>query len=148
MLWLINLGYGASPSDFVPPEPPPAEVYTGGFFHAFERQRERRRKRQRELDEAEEEAQKLKDAVDREIAELLQAQERKAEFEQNIARLKRIVGEFADREAEAAMSERVRKALTRAQVQESVSAYLSLQRELERQLEEEEFAILMILATE
>lgn len=131
-----------------PASPAQDQAFSGGLLYAFEREQARRRKRRRELEEAEEEAQKLKDAVDREIAELLQEQERKAEFEQNIARLKRIVGEFADKEAEVAMSGRVRTALARAQTQESVSAFLALQRELDRQFEEEEFAILMILAND
>lgn len=130
--------------------PPPAvgTQLTGGFFALFERQHAHRRKRLLELEEAEEAARQLKDSVDREIAQLLQEQERKAEFDANIVRLKRLVGEFADKEAEAAMSERVRTALARAQAQESVSAYLSLQRELERFLEDEEFAILMMLASQ
>jgi hypothetical protein len=128
--------------------PAQSQAFTGGFFVAFERERERRRKRKRELEEAEEQARQLKDAVDREIAQLLQVAERKAEFEQNIVRLKRIAARFADKEAEAAMSERVRTALVRAQAQESVSAYLALQRELEHMLEEEEFAILMLLAND
>lgn len=128
-----------------PPPPVSDEQFSGGFFHLFERQQGARRKRKRELEEAEEAIEKLA-PIDREIAQLLQERERKDDFDANLSRLKRLVGEFADKEAEAAMSERVRTAFARAQAQESVSAYLSLQRELERQLEEEEFAILMILA--
>lgn len=123
-------------------------AFAGGLIVSFERQQARRRKRQRELEEAEEAVEQLADSVDREVAQLMQERERKAEFEDNLARLKRIVTAFDDAVEREAVSERVRVALARAQAQESVSAYLALQRELDRMLEEEEFAILMILANE
>ncbi len=120
----------------------------GGLVYEFERQQASRRKRLRELEEAKAAVAQLADSVDREVAQLMQERESKAEFEDNIKRLAGIVQRFADDADQQAMSERVRTAFARAQAQESVSAYLALQRELERQLEEEEFTILMLLANE
>jgi hypothetical protein len=105
----------------------------------------RRRKRKRDLEAAQAEAERIGDETDREIALLMQESERKAEFRHGVERLRAIVGQFADREAEAAMAERVRVALARAAAQQSVSSLLALQRELDRMLEEEEIAIVMLL---
>jgi hypothetical protein len=120
-------------------------VTGGGFWNHLDLQGARRRKRLREIEEAEEESQRLKDETDREIALLLREQERKDEFRANIERLNALIRRHVDREAEAAMSERVQKALARAMAQESVSALIALQRELDRMLEEEEVAIIMLL---
>lgn len=120
-------------------------VTGGGFWNHLDLQGARRRKRLREIEEAEEESQRLKDETDREIALLLREQERKDEFRANLERLNALIRRHLDREAEAAMSERVQKALARAMAQESVSALIALQRELDRMLEEEEVAIIMLL---
>jgi hypothetical protein len=133
----VSLGEAATP--------PVQENAGGGFLMRFESGLDRRRKRQQELEEAEEAIQQLTDSVDREIATLLQKQERQDEADEDLKRLQQLVAGFADREAEQAMSERVRTALTRAQTQANVSAFLALDRELQRMLEEEEFAVLMML---
>lgn len=121
-------------------------VTGGGFWPHFDTQRARRRRRERELDEAEEESRRLADETDRGIALLLREQERKDEFRANLERLNALVRQHADRESQAAMSERVQKALARAMAQESVSALIALQRELDRMLEEEEIAVIMLLS--
>jgi hypothetical protein len=119
-----------------------------GFYFHYELLAARRRKRKRELQEAEEAAERLKDEVDREIALLMQERERKREFQSNIERLGRLVTKFSSELETQAMSERVRIAFSRAVAQESVSAYLALQREVDRALEEEEIALIMILNDE
>lgn len=121
-------------------------VTGGGFWPHLDLQAARRRKRLREIEEAEEDAQRLADDTDREIALLLREQERKDEFRANLERLNALVRQHADVESQAAMSERVQKALARAMAQESVSALIALQRELDRMLEEEEIAVIMLLS--
>lgn len=137
----IDLGFGIS-GTFVQT----ASEFSGGLFFAFEREVERRRKERRKREEDEEEAKKLKDDIDREIAVLLHQQEADDAEAQELSRLKVMVAQFADKAAEEAMTERVRSALVRANVQQNVSAYLALERELTRVMEEEEFMILMVLA--
>jgi hypothetical protein len=128
-----------------PAPAPPAqdETFSGGFFVAFEREQARRRKRQKELDEAEEAAKEIQEALDREIAQLLHQQEREDERRAELDRLKGLVAKF-DR-IDDDTNERVVKAFARARAQANVSAYLALERELQRAAEEEEFAILMLL---
>jgi hypothetical protein len=125
--------------------PVQAQSGAGGLWYSYEMEAARRRKRKRDLEAAQAEAERIGDETDREIALLMQESERKAEFRHGVERLRAIVGQFADREAEAAMAERVRVALARAAAQQSVSSLLALQRELDRMLEEEEIAIVMLL---
>lgn len=126
-------------------QPASAERNAGGLWYSYELEQARRRKRKRDLERAQEEAERIQDETDREIALLMQERERRAEFQTGIERLKGIVAQFADREAEEAMAQRVRIALARAAAQQSVSALLALQRELDRMFEEEEVAIIMLL---
>lgn len=130
------------------PEAEQPERNSGGWFYDFEQHRERWKNRERQLEEAEESAKQLESRVDREIAELLQQDERKAAFQENISRISRLVAGFADSEAEQAMSARAAQALARARAQESVGTLLALQREMDRMLEEEEFAVLMMLVAD
>jgi hypothetical protein len=118
------------------------------FWFRYEQEQARRRKRRRELEEAEEETQKLADAVEREIAGHLHADLQEDERRNELNRLRALVAQFADREAQEAMSERVRKALAQAQSRETTAAYLALDRALRQQLEEEEFLVLMMLVND
>lgn len=125
--------------------PQPESEFSGGFYFAFEREMERRRRERRKREEDEEEARQLQDEIDREIAVLLHQKEAKDAQGRELDRLKVMVAQFADKAAEEAMTERVRNALIRANVQQNISAYLALERELTRALEEEEFIVLMAL---
>jgi hypothetical protein len=129
-------------------ERPVTETFTGGFMLAFEREMERRRRKRREQEEAEEAAEKLANAIEREIAQHLHADLKDEEQQNELRRLKSLVAQFADRQAEEAMTERVRAALARAQAKETISAYLALDKALRQQLEEEEMIILMMLVND
>jgi hypothetical protein len=118
---------------------------SGGWFMRFESELTRRRRRREEIEEAEEATAQLADAVDREIAQHLHADLKAEEERRQLERLRTMVAQFADREAETAMSERARKALLRAQTQANVSALLAFDREVQRMLEEEELIVLMML---
>jgi hypothetical protein len=118
------------------------ESFAGGFIYAFEREMARRRKEARERAKAEEEAQALQDALDREIAELLHKQEAEQAKAQELERLKALVSRYDN---SGTSSERVEKAYARALAQQNMSAFLALNRELERMLEEEELLVLTML---
>lgn len=115
----------------------------GGFFFAYEQERARRRRKQREEEERDEAARELQDKVDREIAELLRIQEAKDEERDNLARLQRLVRQHS--REELMLSDRAKVAYMRALTQANFSAMQALDRELQRMLEEEEIAALMLL---
>lgn len=122
------------------------ETFTGGFFVSFEREMERRRRERRKRQEDEEEAQRIAEDRDRQIAAFLHEQEAKDAERDELARLGSLVTQFADSQAQVAFNERVAKAFARALAQQNASALLALEREVGRQMEEEEFAVLMALA--
>lgn len=123
-----------------------ADDHAGGFFGAYEHLRIHREHERLRREQAEEDAQAIADARDREIAAFLHAQAKVDAERAELERLSRLVAQFADREAEEAFSERVRVAYARAHAQQNASAMLALDRELQRQIEEEEFCVLMTLA--
>jgi hypothetical protein len=133
---------------YTPPVPPSpsTDVFSGGFLYEYERGFQRRLREQRELDDAEAATREIANEIDREIAQLLHAQEQRDLERRELERLSRLVTEYTDAQAADALNERVQKAFLRAQVQLSTSALLALDREVQRQMEEEEFAVLMTAA--
>lgn len=122
------------------------EAFTGGFFMHFERHATRRDREREEREAAIEATKALEAEVDREIAQFLHEQQAQEAQRKELDRLSTLVAQFADRQAELAFNERVAKAYARALAQQNASALLALERELGRQLEDEEFAVLMALA--
>jgi hypothetical protein len=125
------------------PAPPVQDTFSGGFLYEYEREQNRRRKKRRELDEREEAARDLKDKIDREIAELLARQEAQDERRGELDRLQRLVRDHSHQQLE--LSDRAKIAYVRALTQANFSAMEALDRELQRMLEEEEVAALMLL---
>lgn len=123
------------------------EGNSGGwaFFLKYEQERDRRRKKRREIEEAEEAAEQLPDPVDKEIAQLLQKQEREDEKRTEIERLRTLVKQHADDEAQRALTQRAREALERVKARQTPASLYKFDKELRRQLEEEEMAILLLL---
>lgn len=147
LAWLINLGFAASPSGFVPPVPAPVvETFSGGFLYHYELEQARRRKRKREREQLEEEARQLQDKLDREIALLLHQQQEADERQEELNRLQRLVRGYSN--AQLQLSDRAKIAYVRALTQANFSAMEALDRELQRQLAEEEITALMILLNE
>lgn len=125
------------------PAPPTQDTFSGGFLYAYEREQARRRKKRREQEEREEAARELQDKVDREIAELLARQEAEDERRAELDRLQRLVRDHSRDQLQ--LSNRAKVAYVRALTQANFSAMEALDRELQRMLEEEEVAALMLL---
>lgn len=115
----------------------------GGFYFAFESQQRERRRRKKELEEAAEAAEALQDKVDAEIAKLLHEQQRKDEERANLDRIKRLIAQYPKDKINV---ERVDKALDRARLKQTLSAYEELEREFARMQEDEDFLIMTMLA--
>lgn len=142
LAWLINLDYGASVSDAPPAEPEePAETFTGGFAFAFEREMLRRKREERERLEREEESERIEEETTRKIALLLREQEAKDARRAELARLSDLVARFARGSDEAALSERVQKAIRTAGAKQTAWSLFQLEREMRRAQEEEEFIL-------
>ena len=120
-----------------------SETAGGGvsFFDAFERARRRREKKRREEEEAEEEAALLKAEADREIALLLQEQERKDEERRERERLQELAKRYAGEQAAELYGERLATAMQRAAEKGTYSAIEAFVREAKRAQEEEAFVI-------
>lgn len=121
------------------------EQYSGGFIAAYWYWQERKRKRQKDLEEAEQEAEQIQDEIDRQIAVLLKKQEAEDDRRAEMSRLQKLVGQYADRQAEEALSDRVMWAMQRVLQKQTVEALQRLEEEIERQLQEEEAVLLLIL---
>jgi hypothetical protein len=117
---------------------------SGGFLHEYERAHAVRIRKRREREEREAEAERLADETSREIAQLLHEQEAKDEERADLERLRELA-RVHRQEAATELTERVRRAYARVLLQENLSALEALDRELRRQLDEEEIAALMLL---
>lgn len=117
--------------------------YSGGFLFAYELEQAHRRRKRAEQEERKADASHLMDKVDREIALLLQKQEAEDEQRAELDRLKGLVSAHSREQLE--LSDRAKIAFTRALAQANFSALEALDRELQRQLEEEDTAVLMLL---
>lgn len=125
------------------PVPPPQTDASGGFLYAYELEQTRRRRKKREQEDLEEESRALRDKVDREIAVLLRAKEAEDERQAELVRLQKLVAGHSSERLE--LSDRAKVAYVRALTQANFSALEALDRELQRQLEEEDAAVLMLL---
>lgn len=116
------------------------EVYTGGFWYAFEEARAEARKREREeLLELEKQAKKLKTKLDKQLNQEFKAQLADEIKKQEYTRISKLA-ESHQRQIKE-FGERVEKATQRAVTQQNFSALEALTRELQRVKEEEDFLI-------
>lgn len=127
--------------DFDAAAAPEPEIFTGGFAVAFELERFRRERERSKRLELEEDSERIEEETTRQIALLLREQEAKDARRSDLARLSDLVARFASRSDEAALSERVRKALRTAAAKQTAWALFQLERELHRAREEEEFVL-------
>ena len=127
-------------------EAPVASSSGGGWYMDFERHARERKRRKDELDEIEEQQERIEDEASREIARLLQIQERKDAERKDIERIKALVTKYKDVSPEVD-SERVLKALNEAKQKATRANLERLQREFERMVEEEDdFLALLFIA--
>lgn len=128
-----------------------AEQLSGGwerrryFYTAYERELKRRIDEDNERRQRLEESEAIEEPISREIALLLRQQEAIDAERAELERLKRLVAQYG-RDSMGDLSPRVVSAYTRALAQQNFSALQALDRELRRMMEEEEMAILMVLA--
>lgn len=124
----------------------PATQPSGGwpFYIAYEQELARRQRACRKRLEDEEEALRVQDAISREIARLLHEQERKDAERADLARLKALVAQYRESDLKD-LAPRAAVAYARALLQANFSALEALDRELRRQMEEEEMAVMLLL---
>lgn len=124
------------------PVPPVADdTFTGGFVYAYERELARRRRERKKRQEREEEAERIEEETSREIARFLHEQEANDARRAELQRLSELVETYARRGTEAALSERVQKAISKAATKQTAWALYALERELKRAQEEESFLL-------
>jgi hypothetical protein len=119
-----------------------SDADSAGWYAVMERQRRRKQRQKREHEEAE---LALKNAIDREIAQLLHKQEQEEDHKKELERIKALVNEYADTAAVATKSDRVLKAINEAKMKQTLASMERLQKEWFRMMEEEEFAVFMAL---
>ena len=123
-------------------------VPTGGwdFLMKFDRFRDRRDEDQRQLERYLEEIEEL-EPVAKEIAQIMQADEKKQAREIELARLEMLVSESFSNQAvklARAYSVKVANAFVRAELQGNFSALEALEREMELVREEEMFFLMAV----
>lgn len=141
LLWLLNLDFAASGADAPPPAPTVTDSNSGGYFfdidaHYMRRRVRKQREEELELDEIQAE-------TDREIARLLHEQEAKDADRADLERIQAIADRYAG--TRQPVPRNIAASLLKAQEERSRNALEQLQREIERQLEEETIAIAAML---
>lgn len=117
------------------------------FLYAYEAQLRRRREEEERQRQLLKESKAIDEPISREIAELLRKQEAIDAERADLARLKGLVAQYRS-EGIQDLAPRVAAAYARALAQENFSALQALDRELRRQLDEEELAVMLLLAME
>lgn len=114
---------------------------SGGFFYDLDGYGDKRRRARRERDLEIAQAEAIPDQMDREIAVLLHTQSIKDAERQELLRLRGLA-----KHAPEIDHERVLAALAKARTAESLAAFEALAREIERMNDEEDFAVLLMIA--
>ena len=118
------------------------ETFSGGYWWVrYEAERERRRRRRRELEDLEDDRERIADAQAREIALLLQEQERQDARREELARLSSLVEAYTSSKTDGELSPRVLKAIEKAAQKQTEWALMALEREIKAAEEEEEFTL-------
>lgn len=136
-----------------PVPPPPTDQPCGGwehhhqpkhhhFYYDFDAHRAKRVKRDHEREEREREAELL-EGVEREIAQLLHEQEARDADAADLRRLQQLADQYAGTRQEVPRA--IAATLLKAHEERSRNALEQLGREMERMLQEEELALLMVL---
>ncbi len=145
MLLLLQLNNLLAVAGEAPAPTPTVQTSSGGWsnwFDTFEHERRRRAKKKREDEEAEE---ALADKVEHEIAQLMHKQIEKDNQRKELQRIKELVKQYA--KATDTPSLRVQKAIQEATIKQTLDSYEKVQKEFLRMMEEEEFAVILAMAT-
>lgn len=132
----------------VTPAPVQSSQPSGGwltFLNTYEQQLARRRQDAKRRRELEEETERIEDATDREIAQLLRVQEAKDERRSELQTLSESARQAADIEAARAYSDAVAEAYARVLAEGNLTAAIALDLELQKAREEEEALLMQML---
>ena len=110
---------------------------SGGIWYEFERVRARTRKRKQDEEERKERARKLA-SVDREIAEIIYADEAKKEAAADLKRVQELADKYAGSAMREGIPRNVASAVLKAQEERTRNALEQMQREIQRMLDDEE----------
>lgn len=146
LLWILNLGFAASGADAPPtPTPTPDATVTGGyaFFNDYDAYRQRSSRRKRDERKTQAEVEEIQAELDRNIAQLLHAQEARDAERDELQRIQALADRFAG--TRQSVSRRVAASLLKAQEERTRNALQQLSREIERMIEEEEVAVIQLL---
>lgn len=119
----------------------PVSSSGGGWYIAYELELARRRQERKRREELEEESERIEEETSREIARLLREQEAKEARRADLQRLSALVARYAGRADTAELGQRVQKALSTAASKKTNWSLFSLERELQREREEETFLL-------
>jgi hypothetical protein len=115
----------------------------GWIYHAFALHREARRRRKEREEEAKREADEIQAEIDREIARLLREQEARDAERADLARIQSIADQYAGTRQQ--VPKNISIAMLKAYEERSRNALEQLRREIDRMLEEEELAVMVML---
>ena len=115
-----------------------------GFMMKFEDFREKRDKEEEEREKVREEIEAIKDDTDREIAQILQKDLSLEAREKELKDLEILVSTTFQAD-NSELTSNVAKAFARAAVQKNHSAMEALERELDREREEDEFLMIAMM---
>jgi hypothetical protein len=119
------------------------DTASGGFFFGFDHHLAERRRRKKYEEELREEEAQIQAELDREIARLLHEQEALDAERADLARVQALADKYAGTKQPVPRS--IAASLLKAQEERSRNSLLQLQREMERMLEEEEIAVILLL---
>ncbi|MCP4985241.1 MAG: hypothetical protein GY928_03960, partial [Colwellia sp.] len=113
---------------------------SGGFFFDYDRLQYKRKKERKRLDDLEEEAERIKNKLDKKLALEFRKKEREESRVKELQVLTRLAKDHKA-EVERVFNEKVIKAANRAIIQGNYSAMESLERQIKQVREEEEFLL-------
>jgi hypothetical protein len=116
---------------------------SGGWWPDYEHARRQREKRRREIEEAEADAQLVKDELDRQIYLAMRKREAEEAEAADLARLQQLADQYAGKPIDA--PKKVQLAIWNAQDARSRNALEQMRREIEQMLEMEQLAIQQIV---
>lgn len=123
--------------------PQPVSGVGGGLFYHYDEHRRRARREIEEIEERERDTREIQDELDRQIADLLRAQERQDARRAETARLQRLADLFTRRPLN--LPPHVLESIERAAERRTYATLQRMQREILRMHQEEEAAVMAAL---
>lgn len=140
---LTGVSFGFAAGTMVASGADTGAQFSGGFGLAFEAHRTRRHRRKEREQQEQREVDEIQAELDREIARLLYEQQAKDADRDDLARIQKMADQYAG--TRQAVPRNIAAALLKAQEERSRNALEQLQREMERMLQDEEIAALLVI---